>query len=348
MSFRGPSGPLQFQTACIVYRCQDKELQYVIVRPKAKEGEPFSRRIPLGTETGTSAAEAATQLVKQETGYDVGLDAWEHTAQIGTGEDREVTVFLGLPEQSGPPEPAIKGMTAQWMDFKSANDVIKHSAMRDALSKADTYLREVLPGPLIRRDTSEDFKPVLKRVIDMCGPGWPLIERICEDAKADGVSFHDLGGLDLTGVLALYPVRVALRTYFQRTIFLLDERTLGVAKGKADLRDAVLERLGATWEELAEEAERRLPIAVQALRELQRPARSFERACFGLSRPAEGSVLEAQLRTLLANYPLSYAIEERLRIVVAMCADGTIGARGLSQCPDPFAEAVAPRTLLRV
>ena len=341
-----PTGPVS-SAACIVYRCDDKEIEYLIVTPKPKEGEPYEYRFPLGQKPGRYPEDAALVVAREETGYAVEVGRRVAEMNFHSGDAPPMPVFVVRPEGPGMPSPRVKGMTAKWHCFEDAMDLVKYSmGHKDPLNAADEHLRSIVPGPLVRKNTDAALKPIIKRLMDLCGPAWAVFEGICHNPKGNDVEYCDVNPSDFEPFMAVYAVRVALRAYFQRTLYLVDSQTLCVVKSKADTRDLVLDRLGTTWSRLADDAERRFPLAAEALHTLSQSARAMDQGFFGACRPEPGSALAHELRGLLSVHQYSYAMEDRLRMIVAMSANGMVVARGLSQCPELFNQAVAVKTLL--
>ncbi len=95
---------------------------------------------------------------------------------------------------------------------------------------------------------------------------------------------------------------------------------------------------------MAQEVSEELPLAADALERLAAKVRMSEDR-FGLFEPASREQA-AQLRRLMAIYRYSYCMEERLRVLFAMCPNATVVARSLVTCPQQYREAIAPKTLL--
>lgn len=292
----------------------------------------------------TSALDLALAAAKVDTGIKPTIIDQRYSVDQPGGDAAEF--FLGkVSDQEALPR--MSNAKTEWLPYEDAVRALSLGVLKDGLTQAEHRLRQILPGPFIRHGLEPEFKPVIKRVIDICGPAWQHFENKCQTAKSDEVWFFEDRNLDLKPFMSLHAVEAALDSYFKRMLFLVDEHTLCVADSSSDSRKITAERLKMDWDKVYATVEKRFPLAHRVMAGLAPKAKSWDNGLFDEHRPESGSETADQLRTVMAVYPYKYAMMERHRVVYGMSLDGRVMARGLSLCPDRFREATGTRSLLR-
>lgn len=337
---------------CVLFRETYGEIEYLLVTPKPKGGEPYEHRLPSAPQfTNKSAVETAYWVAGTETGYLAKfIDYRNDIEPSGAGET--IQLFAAKALGDGNPRPKVEDLKAQWLPYDEAWHLLSHGLLKEGLDKADLHLRKLLPGPFLRRDTDSAFRPVIKQVMKMCGPVWSRIQEVINDEvalaekqkRSVGETVINDTSLDLVGIMHKFPLVAALHKYFQRIFVLDNPHRLLILPNGTDMRARVERDHGSDWTSTADAVSESLPLAADALRDLAAKVRASEDR-FGLIEPATPDQA-AQLKRLMAMYRYSYAMENRLRVFFAMCPNGTVVAHSMLNCPKRYRDAISPATLL--